>query len=1709
MGNKQLKIGDIVELPPVKTVVQLSDLQNSQLRESLLESFVITAEVEKNLKAILHTLNRQKGQGVFVEGNYGSGKSHFLTVLATVLENPATWEILTADKPELHALSLPLREVKIRVLTISLVEHSGQEHLEEIVTRRAVEQRLLTTQTARLPRRERFQQIFEQLKRENAYGLVVLIDELSEYLRSKPDARSFNEEIRFLQYLGELSLKQPLWLIATLQERIEDTGEISQETFNKIKDRYPVRLFLGTHHVEELISQRLVRKKGDEATRKILQQLYQRMKTAFETLPISEEKFIEIYPVHPATIEFLDNLKRLFSQHRGVVDFIHYQLRGDERRGIPGFLNKPADSLLTPDFIFDHFQVRIKETVELNPYLEVVYRYWEKQIPRFFEHSHHQQVALRLIKLLILAAISPREMQLNVRQLTNMLLHRITELDSQMNYQFVADVLKQMYREGAYLDYHQGETPADDVYTVDLQANVNVIVQRKIEKLISELEEHDARIYRLLEQDFSEPFLKLKEFTEQPVSEEEYLWQQTTRRGWRIYRDLRHLTEEELKKIAGDIHSARADFLILIGSPGGADWQKKHHQEVLHQQLASLNLLAYTIVWLPEPIQSSAVLREYYAVSVLVQRYQDDHSATGRQMFQFLSERRSELKRRVRELVTNAYASGDVRVADYPERFDQLGLLPYDRFMTTMVDRLLTRRFPKHQDIAPYSPIYTTGRVQEAIRNFFLPGGITIEEADSSLRATIENYLKPLGLLSRSSGRYLLRVEPRHSPLLQYLLDFIEQEPVETEYLFIRAHHSPYGISREQFQFLLLAILFSGNAVAYSHGRKLPPEQISGYKLERITAVARGNLIDERTVLALKNLPLVDNRLLQQKFSSRVQEKIYQQIKEQLAWLQEALQFVRRELEQLRNHPVLASLPMERWQRLVENLSTLLQRLKLGANSREGLQHIVEILEGVPLFGEQYQELHQVVQFLREHRQGFEQISVYLNHPDLVIPEQPEYRELQQMRTELMEMLQQPQTVTEHIPQLFDRFREFQKEYVARYLVEHEQFRGEQAFGWLEEIRNSRLYRALRQLSTLRSVEVHPSAGDIEQQLNRLRERICRQSPQEWLRMQPVCQCGFHLGEGKMKTIAPGQLNDLILQALKNYVVQLRNPQIQKQVEEFRQKVEKLSQKKKLAALQAFRKIQDEKELVQFVESGQLPVLKEALEDKLVIHEFSVDEFMEPFLNRLLDVNELQQALSQKLRQLEQGDRQVYVRLVKGKIHPGEQLSYRVATVSPFVYNLFPDWSDENWRHLLMAAHWFAEHQMPIERLPELLEIDLPAEMQDDFLREIKVLVKEIPVSELGELPEQALIDWFEKLYQNSEYHQIREFVRKEQHFVGLVRHSLDRALRLALNQQIQAEKLDWYQIFRSPERSDHLIAHHLLQLLPQLFLLRQKVEKHLQGDLSRHNASWWNYIYTQEVFALPYLMDLIRRYLRMFDMQSYLYDTLMTLREQVTVLSENFQSVFPVLITEVLENSRSPISITRLLPVLLRRVENERPILIWIDGLRWDMWEVLHQRFLAGLFPELKRLTEYAVWTVVPSNTETVMAKLVESLGQLPFQEDSVEDRQQPIARLSEEIELVPGVSVHKINAVDSKIHTSRDDLTVFASEVLLQLRTDLERFFSLIPEGRRILLFSDHGFIENPNFRPSNKYQQHRYQHGGSSPFEIIVPAVLLEKVSQRKSF
>jgi hypothetical protein len=83
-----IKVGDLIEIPEIKTVIQLKDIEESSLRQMILDSFVVTTEVMKNLEMILTSFSKTEGKGAFLKGHFGSGKSHFLSILSLLLRLP-------------------------------------------------------------------------------------------------------------------------------------------------------------------------------------------------------------------------------------------------------------------------------------------------------------------------------------------------------------------------------------------------------------------------------------------------------------------------------------------------------------------------------------------------------------------------------------------------------------------------------------------------------------------------------------------------------------------------------------------------------------------------------------------------------------------------------------------------------------------------------------------------------------------------------------------------------------------------------------------------------------------------------------------------------------------------------------------------------------------------------------------------------------------------------------------------------------------------------------------------------------------------------------------------------------------------------------------------------------------------------------------------------------------------------------------------------------------------------------------------------------------------------------------------------------------------------------------------------------------------------------------------------------------------------------
>lgn len=135
--------------------------------------------------------------------------------------------------------------------------------------------------------------------------LFIVVDEVSQYIHQ--DEQRMLKLQSFVSELGQ-RLKGQAWLLVTGQQRLEESDQT--HVLGKLKDRFKekLRVHLATTNIRDVVHKRLLRKTeaGDQALRALFRQHQNDLKLfAFQCEDITEEDFVEVYPMLPGHIDLL------------------------------------------------------------------------------------------------------------------------------------------------------------------------------------------------------------------------------------------------------------------------------------------------------------------------------------------------------------------------------------------------------------------------------------------------------------------------------------------------------------------------------------------------------------------------------------------------------------------------------------------------------------------------------------------------------------------------------------------------------------------------------------------------------------------------------------------------------------------------------------------------------------------------------------------------------------------------------------------------------------------------------------------------------------------------------------------------------------------------------------------------------------------------------------------------------------------------------------------------------------------------------------------------------------------------------------------------------------------------------------------------------------------------------------------------------------
>ncbi|MEW5978255.1 MAG: DUF6079 family protein [Acidobacteriota bacterium] len=316
-----MKYGDLIQFEPIESVVQLRDADEVAAARQLVRTYVISSEMaEKLVNLVVPQLQFDQpmdNKGLLVVGNYGTGKSHLMSVISALAENGdlATHlndhgVAIAADKisgrfkvarTEIGATTMSLRDILVAEL---------EEHLAAIGV-------LYSFPAAdKVPNNKRaFEEMMACFHREYPdHGLLLVVDELLDYLRTRKD-QELILDLNFLREIGEVCKDLRFRFIAGVQEAIFDSPRFSfvADSIRRVKDRFE-QILIARKDVKFVVAERLLKKTADQQVK--IQEYLTPFSKFYGRMNERMDEFVRLFPVHP---DYIDTFERVTAVEKREV----------------------------------------------------------------------------------------------------------------------------------------------------------------------------------------------------------------------------------------------------------------------------------------------------------------------------------------------------------------------------------------------------------------------------------------------------------------------------------------------------------------------------------------------------------------------------------------------------------------------------------------------------------------------------------------------------------------------------------------------------------------------------------------------------------------------------------------------------------------------------------------------------------------------------------------------------------------------------------------------------------------------------------------------------------------------------------------------------------------------------------------------------------------------------------------------------------------------------------------------------------------------------------------------------------------------------------------------------------------------------------------------------------------------------------------------
>ncbi len=404
-----MKYGDLIQFEPIETVVQLRDADKANAARQFVSTFVISKEMaDKLINLIIPQLQFDQpmdNKGFLVVGNYGTGKSHLMSVISALAEHAELADILTDKAVAKAAVKIGGRfkvvRTEIGATTMSLRDILVAE-LEERLASMGVAYDFPPAEKTSNNKRA-FEEMMTAFHRKYPdHGLLLVVDELLDYLRSRKD-QELILDLNFLREIGEVCKDLKFRFVAGVQEAIFDSPRFSfvADSIRRVKDRFE-QVLIAPNDLKHVVAERLL-KKTSEQQAKIREYLIPFTKF-YGRMNERMDDFVRLFPIHP---DYIDTFGRVTAvEKREVLKTLSLAMKKVLNDEVP----KDNPGLIA----YDSYWITLRENPSFRavPDIRAVIecsQVLEARVQQAFTRPAYRPIALRVIHALSVHRLTTRD----------------------------------------------------------------------------------------------------------------------------------------------------------------------------------------------------------------------------------------------------------------------------------------------------------------------------------------------------------------------------------------------------------------------------------------------------------------------------------------------------------------------------------------------------------------------------------------------------------------------------------------------------------------------------------------------------------------------------------------------------------------------------------------------------------------------------------------------------------------------------------------------------------------------------------------------------------------------------------------------------------------------------------------------------------------------------------------------------------------------------------------------------------------------------------------------------------------------------------------------------------------------------------------------------------------------------------------------------